>query len=129
MWQPTRVAGTPSPSFQGRYPPRRMRSQLLVLNFLLVHSALASNNFYGIDISSFNSHGQCRNEGPFPNGYPMHELYPLYPLAQWDSIVANAKKTGYKRFRIYGNDCGIYDLSFMVDPGVQINLFYNRHNF
>jgi len=65
-----------------------MRPQLFAALFFLTHSALASNNFYGIDISSFNANGQCRSDG------------------EWDSIVANAKKNGYRRFRTYGNDCG-----------------------
>ena len=36
----------------------------LVALCLLAHSALASNNFYGITISSFRSDGQCRSSGP-----------------------------------------------------------------
>ncbi|KAF9792566.1 glycoside hydrolase superfamily [Thelephora terrestris] len=65
-----------------------MHLQSLAALFLLAQSALASNNFYGIGVSSFSSNGQCRS------------------AAQWDSIVSNAKNNGYKRFRIYGNDCG-----------------------
>jgi len=65
-----------------------MRLQLFAALFFLAHSALASNNFYAIDISSFNADGQCRSDD------------------QWSSIVFDAKRNGYTRFRIYGNDCG-----------------------
>lgn len=46
----------------------------------------------------------------------------LYPSAQWDAIVANAKNNGYKRFRIYGNDCGMYP--FASTLGAQTDTFY-----
>ncbi|KAF9650606.1 glycoside hydrolase [Thelephora ganbajun] len=65
-----------------------MHLRFLAALFLLAHSALAANNFYGIVISSFNAGGHCRS------------------AAEWDSVVANAKNNGYRRFRIYGNDCG-----------------------
>ena len=86
-----------------------MHLQFLAALFLLGHSALASNNFYGIDISSFSVNGQCRSAGPCGDFSMLMaiKIDPLYPLAQWDSIVSNAKNNGYKRFRIYGNDCGM----------------------
>lgn len=37
------------------------------------------------------------------------EADPLDLPAEWNSIVSNAKNNGYRRFRIYGNDCGVYD--------------------
>lgn len=88
-----------------------MRLQLFAALFFLTHSALASNNFYGIDISSFNANGQCRSDGPCA-GRPTRivtKADPFYSSGEWDSIVANAKKNGYKRFRTYGNDCGTCD--------------------
>lgn len=76
--------------------------------FSALLGALAVNNFYGIDISSFNANGQCRNAGVFvdPDTVIRSEVDSLQPLAEWDSIVSNARNNGYRRFRIYGNDCG-----------------------
>jgi exo-beta-1,3-glucanase (GH17 family) len=71
-----------------------MQLPFLSALFNLAFTAFGTNNFYGIDISSFNAKGQCRN------------------TAEWDSVVSNAKHNGYKRFRIYGNDCGTtFDLA------------------
>lgn len=49
------------------------------------------------------------------------EVDPLPLSAEWDSIVANAQNNGYKRFRIYGNDCGMYGVVFRLR--VSINTF------
>jgi len=71
-----------------------MHLRFLVALFFLTHSAFAANNFYGISISSFNANGQCRSAD------------------EWNSVVSNAKNNGYRRFRIYGNDCGTtFDLA------------------
>jgi len=62
--------------------------------FHIAYTAFGTNNFYGIDISSFTANGQCRDAD------------------HWDAIVSNAKNNGYQRFRIYGNDCGTtFDLA------------------
>jgi hypothetical protein len=90
-----------------------MHLQSLAALFLLAQSALASNNFYGIGVSSFSSNGQCRSAGLWADcSMPMvTKIDPIYTSAQWDSIVSNAKNNGYKRFRIYGNDCGMCHLT------------------
>lgn len=85
-----------------------MHLRLLAALFVLAHSAFAANNFYGINISSYGANGQCRNAGPWVRlGIrAVTEIDMFYPSAGWDSIVSTAKNNGYKRFRIYGNDCG-----------------------
>ena len=101
-----------------------MHLQFLTALLLLTPLSLASNNFYGIDISSFNSNGQCRSAGPWANISTLTttETDLLCPSAQWDSIVANAKNNGYKRFRIYGNDCGVF-LQSSLPARVRTNVF------
>jgi len=100
-----------------------MHLQFIVDLFLLAYSAFTANNFYGINISSFNARGQCRSAGPCAHLDTMivTEVDPPQPLAEWDSIVANAKQNGYKRFRIYGNDCGTYRA--ILGSGISIHRF------
>ena len=49
----------------------------------------------------------------------------LQTLDQWDAIVSNAKNNGYKRFRIYGNDCGTCGAIFGL--GISINISYRNY--
>lgn len=107
----------PLRSPHGIFDIRRMHLQFLAALLLLAHSTLAANNFYGIDISSFNSNSQCRSAGSFCSGgiLVVPRVDPFHPLAEWDSIVSNAKNNGYRRFRVYGNDCGTPNFASVSD--------------
>ena len=111
--------------------PRSCTMQLPFLSALLhiANTALSSsNNFYGVDISSFNANGQCRNPGMFvePDTVIRAKVDSPRPPAEWDSIVSNAKNNGYKRFRIYGNDCGTSGSVFRLRASMN---FSHRNNF
>ena len=97
--------------------------------FHIAYTAFGTNNFYGIDISSFTADGQCRDAGMFvdPDTVIRSEGDSLQSLDQWDAIVSNAKNNGYQRFRIYGNDCGTYGAVFGL--GVSINISWHRNYF
>lgn len=106
-----------------------MHLQFFTDLLLFAYSLFTANIFYGINISSFNAHGQCRSAGPCADLdiAIMSEVDSLYPLAEWNSIVSKAKENGYKRFRIYGNDCGTYrSISRLT---ISTNEFYSGTTF
>ena len=106
-----------------------MHLQFIADLFLLAYSAFTASNFYGINISTFNAHGQCRSAGPcaYLDTVIVTDVDPPQPLAEWDSIVANAKQNGYKRFRIYGNDCGTYRA--VLGSGISMTQVLRRDHF